>query len=88
MHHTKKFQITHPPTPIVWVSNFPSVSENGIFASDIMKKLKNGCHFVNVRHTGIFPRLPLGNKKVYPSRCLAKQARDLQLGILIPESIK
>ena len=37
---TEKFQITDPTK--VWVSGFPSVNRNGILASSIMIKLKNG----------------------------------------------
>ena len=46
----EKFQITDPH-PKVWVSSFLSVDRNGISALAIMKKLKNGCHFVNINHT-------------------------------------
>ena len=42
----ENFQITDPLK--VWVSGFPSVDGNGISPSAIMKKLKNGCHFVNI----------------------------------------
>ena len=49
----EKFQITNP-TPKVWVSGFPSVNRNGIFALVIMKKLKNGHHFINMHHTEKF----------------------------------
>ena len=38
----------------IWVSGFPSVDGNGISASAIMRKLKNGCHFVNIDHTEKF----------------------------------
>ena len=51
-NHTEKFQITDPPK--VWVSSFPSVNGNGISALAIMKKLKNGCYFVNIDHTEKF----------------------------------
>ena len=34
--------------PQVWISGFPSVNGNGISASVIIKKLKNGCHFFNI----------------------------------------
>ena len=64
--HTEKFQITDPPQslglwfsectnpPKVWVSGFPSVDGNGISALAIMKRLKNGCHFVNIDRTEKF----------------------------------
>ena len=52
----EKFQITDPP-PKVWVSSFLSVNRNGISALAIMKKLKNGCHFVNINHTEKFKLL-------------------------------
>ena len=42
----KNFKLLTPPK--VWVSGFPSVDINGISLSAIMKKLKNGCHFVNI----------------------------------------
>ena len=48
----KNFKL--PPPPKVWVSSFPSVNGNGISASAIMEKLKNGCHFINIDHTEIF----------------------------------
>ena len=44
----KNFKLLTPPK--VWVSAFPSVHINGISASVIMKKLKNGCHFFNIDH--------------------------------------
>ena len=37
--------------PKVWVSSFLSVDRNRISTSAFMKKLKNGCHFVNINHT-------------------------------------
>ena len=40
------FQITDPPK--VWVPGFLGVDGNGISVSAIMKKLKNGSHFVNI----------------------------------------
>ena len=40
--------------PKVWVSGFPGVDGNGISASAIMKKLKNGSHFVNIDRTEKF----------------------------------
>ena len=49
----ENFQITNPH-PKVWISGFPSVDGNGISASVIMKKLKNGCHFFNIDHTEKF----------------------------------
>ena len=48
----EKFLITD--TPKVWVSSFLSVDGNGILASTIMKKSKNGCHFVNMHCTEKF----------------------------------
>ena len=42
----KNFKLLTPPK--VWVSGFPSVDGNGISPSAIMKKLKNGYHFVNI----------------------------------------
>ena len=47
----KKIQITDPHK--VWVSGFLSVRGNGISASTIMKKSKNGHHFVNVLSIGV-----------------------------------
>ena len=44
-------------TPKVWVSGFPSVNRNRILASVIMKKLKNGYHFVNMHHREKFKLL-------------------------------
>ena len=35
-------------------NGFPSVDGNGISVSAIMKKLKNGCHFINIYHTEKF----------------------------------
>ena len=32
----------------ICVSGFPSVDRNRISASAIMKKLQNGCHFINI----------------------------------------
>ena len=49
----KNFQLLTPPK--VWVSGFPSVGRNGILASAIMKKFKNGCHFFNINRTEKFP---------------------------------
>ena len=37
-------------SPKVWVPSFPSVDISGISRSAIMKKLKNGCHFINIDH--------------------------------------
>ena len=37
-------------TPKVWVSGFPSVHRNEISVLATMKKLINGCHFVNIDH--------------------------------------
>ena len=34
----------------IHVSGFLNVDGNGISASAIMKKLKNGCHFINIDH--------------------------------------
>ena len=34
--------------PKNWVSSFPSVNRNGISVLVIMKKLKNGYHFINI----------------------------------------
>ena len=48
----ENFQITEPPK--VWVPSFPSVNGNGISALAIMKKLKNGCHIININHTEKF----------------------------------
>ena len=49
----EKFQITDPP-PKVWVSGFLSVDRNGILVLAIMKKLKNGHHFININHMETF----------------------------------
>ena len=38
------------PTSKVWVSGFLSVDGNRISVLAIMKKLKNGCHFININH--------------------------------------
>ena len=51
INRMKKFQITDPPPPKVWVSGFLSVDRNGTSVSAIMKKLKNGCHFINIDRT-------------------------------------
>ena len=48
----KNFKLLTPPK--VWVSGFPSVNRNRISALATMKKLKNGCHFINIDHTEIF----------------------------------
>ena len=48
INHTKKIQITKPPK--VWVSGFLSVDRNGISVSAIMKKLKNGSHFMEMEY--------------------------------------
>ena len=42
----KKFKLPTPPK--VWVSSFLGVNGNGISLSAIMKKLKNGSHFINI----------------------------------------
>ena len=42
----KNFKLLTPPK--VWFSGFQSVGRNGISALAIMKKLKNGCHFINI----------------------------------------
>ena len=52
MHCLEKIQNTVPSK--VWVSGFPSVNRNGMSASTIMKKSKNGHHFVNIHHTEKF----------------------------------
>ena len=45
----------------IHISSFPNV--NGISPSAIMKKLENGCHFVNVNHTEKFlTQLKNGNR--------------------------
>ena len=44
----EKFQITDPLK--VWLSGFPSVDGNRISVLAIMKKMENGCHFVNIYH--------------------------------------
>ena len=38
----------------VWVSGFLSVNRNRVSALAIMKKLKNGCHFININRTEKF----------------------------------
>ena len=38
----------------IHLSSFSSVNRNRISVSAIMKKLKNGCHFINVNHTEKF----------------------------------
>ena len=43
-----------PPKKFGWVSGFLSVNGNRILVSAIMKKLKNGCHFVNMQRTEFF----------------------------------
>ena len=43
----KNFKLLTPPQKF-WVSGFLSVNGNGISVSAIMKKLKNGCHFINI----------------------------------------
>ena len=43
-----------PPPHKVWVSGFPSVNRNRILVLAIMKKLKNGRHFVNMHCTEMF----------------------------------
>ena len=48
----KNFKL--PPPPKFGSPFFPSVNRNGISASAIMEKLKNGCHFINIDHTEIF----------------------------------
>ena len=52
INHAEKFQITDPHN--VWVSGFLSVDGNGISVLAIMKKLKNGHHFININHTEKF----------------------------------
>ena len=42
-------KISNYQPPKVWVSGLLSVNRNGILASAIMKKLKNGHHFVNIK---------------------------------------
>ena len=44
--------------PKVWVSHFLSFDGNRISVSAIMKKSKNGCHFVHINHTENF-KLPI-----------------------------
>ena len=41
-------------SPKVRVSGFPSVNRNGISVLAIIKKLKNGCHFINIDRTEKF----------------------------------
>ena len=48
----KKFKLPTPPK--VWISSFPSVNGNRISPLAIMKKLKNGCHFINIDRTEKF----------------------------------
>ena len=38
----------------IYISSFTSFNGNGISASVIMKKLKNGCHLINIDHTEKF----------------------------------
>ena len=42
----KNFKLLTPAK--VWVSSFLSVNGNGISGLAIIKKLKNGCHFINI----------------------------------------
>ena len=46
----KNFKLP-PPPPKVWVSSFLSVDRNGILVLAIMKKWKNGHHFINMHCT-------------------------------------
>ena len=43
--------LTHPK---VWVSGFPSVAGNGISASAIIQKLKNGHNLINIDYMETF----------------------------------
>ena len=60
--------------PKGWVSGFLSVDRNEISASAIMKKSKNGCHFININHTEKFQNtdLPKFGSPVF--RVLQKQS--------------
>ena len=49
MGKTKNFKLLTPPK--VWVSDFLSVNGNRISVLAIMKKLKNGHHFININCT-------------------------------------
>ena len=51
-HQYSEFQITNHPK--VWVSTFPSANRNGKLALAIIKKWKNGGHFMKNHHTAKF----------------------------------
>ena len=60
MRCTQKILNYQSPSPLkVWISDFLSVDGNGILVLAIMKKLKNGCHFVNICIAQKNSKLPL-----------------------------
>ena len=67
--------ITEPsPPPQVWVSGFLSVNGNRISALAIMKKLKNGCHFIYINHMENFQITDLSQSLgLWFSECYWKQ---------------
>ena len=73
----KNFKLLTPPKSLgLWFSKcgFPSVNRNRISASAIMKKMKNGCHFVNIECTKNFklPTLPPQSLGLWFSKCQQK----------------
>ena len=62
----------------IHISSFPSIDGNGISVSAIMKKLKNGSHFVNINHIENFQlQLPQSLGLSF-SEC--RQKRNISVG--------
>ena len=47
-------KISNYQPPNILVSGFLGINRKGISVSAITKKLKNGCHFINIDHTEKF----------------------------------
>ena len=75
----KNFQLLTPTK--VWVSGFLSVNRDGISPSAIMKKLKNGCHFINIDCMEKFPITdPI---KVWVSGFLSVDRNDISVSAIM-----
>ena len=68
----------------VWVSGYPSVNINGISVLAIMKKLKNGRHFINIDHTEKFQITD--NIKVWVSSFLSVSENGISVLAIMKKS--